>query len=311
MRQADFLALLGQIAHLGAQQRKTLLRLLSGAGEAREATDLVEGRRAEKPACPHCGCERLYPWGQSNGPRRWRRKNKDCRKTFNALTGTPLARLRKRELWIEHGRALADGVSLRKVAARTGVNVKTAFRWRHRFLKAPKDARASVLTGIVEADETYFLKSAKGSRKLVGRRARKRGGKARKPGLSDEHTPVLIARDRHGATLSGVMFDRGEASLKPHLAPVLAKDALLVSDGAKAYGALARTLGIGHMGLNIGAGELVRDGVITSSTSTPTRAGSRSGCAGSRASPRKTSPPTSAGGARSKRWPTPSPHSTF
>lgn len=261
MDQAEFLDLLGRIARLNEAQRKRLSRLISGADEAREATDLVEGRQAEMPSCPHCGCERLNAWGQSNGLRRWRCKNKDCRKTFNALTGTPLARLRKRELWIEHGRALSDGISLRKVAARAGVNLKTAFRWRHRFLKATKAVQPSKLTGIVEADETYFLKSAKGSRKLVGRRPRKRGGKANKPGLSDEHVPVLIARDRHGATLSGVMFDRGEASLKSHLEPVLATDALLVTDGAKAYGALARTLDIGHVGLNISLGEVVRNGV--------------------------------------------------
>ena len=42
---------------------------------------------------------------------------------------------------------------------------------------------------------------------------------------------------------------------------VLAKDCLLVSDGAKAYGALARTLDIGHVGLNTSAGIYVRDGI--------------------------------------------------
>lgn len=271
MRRADFLDLLSQVARLSASQRETLQNHLARSDEAREAVDLVEDRRvesspverqsAEKPSCPHCGCERLYAWGQSNGLRRWKCKNKDCHRTFNALTGTPLAGLRKRELWIEHGRALAAGISLRKVAARMGIHLKTAFRWRHRFLKAPKAVQPSRLTGLVEADETYFLKSAKGSRQLVGRRARKRGGRASKPGLSDEHTPVLIARDRHGATVSGVMLDRSEASLKFHLVPVLAKDALLISDGAKAYGALARTLGIGHVGLNISVGERVRDGV--------------------------------------------------
>jgi len=261
MEQADFLALLGQVARLDRGQRAVLLKVLTDADEAHEATDLVEGRQGERPACPHCGCERLYAWGQSNGLKRWKCKNKDCRRTFNALTRTPLARLRKRELWLAHGRALGDGISLRKVAVRCGVNLKTAFRWRHRFLKAPRDVQPATLTGIVEADETYFLKSAKGSRQLVGRRPRKRGGKAKKPGLSDEHVPVLIARDRHSATLSGVMFDRSEDSLTPHLKPVLAKDALLVSDGAKAYGALARTLKLGHVGLNISAGEIVKDGI--------------------------------------------------
>jgi transposase-like protein len=261
MQHAEFLALFSQVARLDDLQRKALLKVLSGAADGREAIDLVEAGQAEKPACPHCGCQRLYVWGRSNGLRRWKCKDKECRRTFNALTGTPLARLRKRELWLEQTQALADGISLRKVAARCGVNLKTAFRWRHRFLKAPKDVQPSALAGIVEADETYFLKSAKGSRKLVGRLPRKRGGKAKKTGLSDEHVPVLIARDRHGATLSGVMFDRSEASLKPHLEPVVAKDALLVSDGAKAYGALARTLKLGHVGLNISAGELVKDGI--------------------------------------------------
>jgi hypothetical protein len=150
------------------------------------------------------------------------------------LTGTPLEGLRKRELWLEHGRALVDGVSLRKVAARCGVALSTSFRWRHRHLKAATAVQPLALQGIVEADETYFLVSAKGSRKLLGRPARTRGGKAREPGPTDQHATVLIARDRHGAKLAGVLFDRSEASLKPHLAPVLANDCLLVLDGAKA-----------------------------------------------------------------------------
>ena len=133
-------------------------------------------------------------------------------------------------------------------------------RARHRHLKAPKAVQPASLAGIVEADETYFLVSAKGSRKLVGRAARTRGGTASKPGLSDQHTAVLMARDRHGATLGNVLL-RSEASLKPHLGPVLARDCLLVSDGAKAYGALARSLEIGQVGLNTSAGAYVKDGI--------------------------------------------------
>src|SRR3954452_3837131 len=47
-------------------------------------------------------------------------------------------------------------------AERCGVAVSTAFRWRHRFLTAP--AASPILTGIVEADETFVLFSYKGSR---------------------------------------------------------------------------------------------------------------------------------------------------
>lgn len=48
------------------------------------------------------------------------------------------------------------------------------------------------------------LKSRKGERGLP-RKARKRGGKTKKPGLSDEQTPILIARDRHGDQLDAVL----------------------------------------------------------------------------------------------------------
>jgi transposase-like protein len=265
MRASEFQKLLGELSKLDAGQRKAAIRLLSGVDEGRQAIEIVEAGRSSGRGCPHCGHEHVQPWGESNDLHRWRCKG--CRRTFNALTGTPLAGLRKRELWLEHGRALVDGVSLRKVAARCHVALSTAFRWRHRHLKAPKAVQPAVLQGIVEADETYFLVSAKGSRKLVGRAARTRGGTASTPGLSDQHTAVLIARDRHGATLANVLFDRSEASLKPHLGAVLAKDCLLVSDGAKAYGALARSLDIGHVGhvghvgLNASAGEYVKDGI--------------------------------------------------
>ena len=78
-------------------------------------------------------------------------------------------------------------------AARCDVAVSTAFRWRHRFLAAAR-SDSEVLKGIVEADETYVLESRKGARGL-GRKARRRGGKAKKRGLSREQVPVLMAAD--------------------------------------------------------------------------------------------------------------------
>ena len=82
-------------------------------------------------------------------------------------------------------------------------DVATAFRWRHRFLAAAR-SDPEVLKGIVEADETYVLESRKGARGL-GRKARRRGGKAKKRGLSREQVPVLMAADRSGTTVSAVL----------------------------------------------------------------------------------------------------------
>jgi transposase-like protein len=212
----------------------------------------IDAQFAAAPVCPHCQGTVLGKWGSANGLRRYRCK--PCDVTFNSLTGTPLAQLHKRELWLGHGQALLDGISLRKVAARLGVDLTTAFRWRHRFLEAPKDVRPARLEGTVEADETYFLYSEKGSRKL-DRPARKRGGKAKKRGLSDEQVPVLIARDRNNATTDRILDDRSAQSIKSALGPVIDKSAILVSDGAQAYRAFANEANIVHVALNLSEGE--------------------------------------------------------
>jgi transposase-like protein len=212
----------------------------------------IEARFAAAPRCPHCQSTTVTKWGSANRMRRYRCNA--CKATFNALTGTPLAQLHKRELWIGHAQALVDGISLRKVAARLNIDLTTAFRWRHRFLKAPKALKPKVLDGTVEADETYFLHSEKGSRKLK-RPARKRGGKASKRGLSDEQVPVLIARDRNKVTTDQILDDRSARSISAVLKPVVARSAVLVSDGAQAYRTFANQAGIPHVALNLSAGE--------------------------------------------------------
>lgn len=59
--------------------------------------------------------------------------------------------------------------------------------------------------GIVEMDETYFLYSEKGKRKVEGRKARKRGGASSQRGISKEQVYVLVARDRQKLTPANVL----------------------------------------------------------------------------------------------------------
>ena len=64
--------------------------------EARSgATAVVEGRFAAEVSCPHCCGQRIHRHGQANGLQRYRCR--ECRRTFNALSGTPLSGLHKRE----------------------------------------------------------------------------------------------------------------------------------------------------------------------------------------------------------------------
>ena len=261
MQAKDFQALVEQLGGLTPEQREALIEAVKCKAPANEAIRLIETRFAAAPRCGHCQSDTVTTWAKASKVNPLvRYKCKACGKTFNALTGTPLAHLHRRDAWLKYAQALADGVSLRKAAKRCRIALDTSFRWRHRFLKMPQDAKASTMSGIVEADETYFLKSEKGGRRVTGRHPRKRGGKATKSGLSDEHTPVLIARDRTGATTDAVLPKVDTANVTAHLAPVVAKDTLLISDGEKSYGAFAAGHGILHVWIVASKGEHVWQG---------------------------------------------------
>jgi transposase-like protein len=265
MREADFEALLGLVVRLSGEQRAALGRALASASGEPEAVRLIEAAFAAAPRCPHCGATGLQRWGRAGGLRRYRCAT--CRKTFNALAGTSLARLRKKERWLRYGEALAAGMSLTEAAAHCGVHLTTSFRRRHRFLRAPAAAR-EVLGGVVEADETFFRRSHKGSRRWrrgdapPGRGPRRRGERASKRGLSAEQVPALIARDRAGHTVDAVLPDLGAEAVEAALASVVAGDAVLCSDGAKAYAAFAAGHGPHHEPVNLAAGIRVRDGAF-------------------------------------------------
>jgi hypothetical protein len=154
-----------------------------------------------------------------------------------------MAYLRKKDKWDAHARAMIESKSRAKTAELCGVHPTTAFRWRHRFLRAPASDKPRALRGIVEADETFVLQSLKG-RWSPCRAPRKRGGKARYPGLHQDTVPVLVARDRSGATLDAVLPQVDGASIAAALAGLVRPDNHLIGDGGPAIAAFARKAGI-------------------------------------------------------------------
>lgn len=194
--------------------------------------------RVASLGCPHCGGDAIRRWGEANGKPRYRCTS--CRKTFNALTGTPLAGLRRMDRWNDQARALISGETVAKASVRCDVAYTTAFRWRHRFLASLDLDKPQHLSGIVEADETFVLESFKGRRSDLPRAARKRGGKAAKRGLSVEQIPVMVARDRSGATVDAVLARLDTASITKVLGSVITRPAELCCDGGSAITAFAR-----------------------------------------------------------------------
>jgi transposase-like protein len=166
---------------LNKPQRAVVLREM-GLAEVPDRTERPAGAvpdQAKRPkpergavanlVCPQCGGNDIRRWGKVSGKPRYRCLN--CGKTFNALTGTPLARLRYRDRWQDQVQALVNGDTLAKAAERCGVNQSTAFRWRRRFLEALNRDKPASLSGIVEADETFILESFEAKRSAKGRRS--------------------------------------------------------------------------------------------------------------------------------------------
>jgi len=271
MHASDFRKWLDGMARLTPGQRRRALVVLSEKAGG-EGVDMANGvgveggtvsqPAAEKPAtsperpgrsdalkavglagveiegCPHCESGEIVAWGRAKALPRYRCKR--CGRTFNAVTGTPMARLRKNARWLDHAKAMLEATSLAKAAQRCEVHYTTAFRWRHRFLASPALDKPKTLTGIVEADETFVLESFKGRRSALRRPARKRGGKAKHPGLHFENIPILVARDRLGATFDAVLPQVDGASIKAAMGGVVTPANQLVCDGGRAIIAFAK-----------------------------------------------------------------------
>lgn len=237
---------------LSARQRKTLAAHLAAMDKAPEAIAVIERHQQGTPLCPHCGQTHIVRNGHSDGLQRYLCRG--CGTTFNALTGTPLAHLHLRAKWLQQAQALRDGLSLSQVQQRLGVARTTALRWRHRFLAAPKAIRAQRLTGVAEVDQTYFRRSAKGERQGLLRKARKRGGQASQRRRSHELVPVLVARDRAGQTADFILEVDDSEHASDKLKPLMAKDAIVCTEGDATMCATARKLGIEHHAVNVSAG---------------------------------------------------------
>ena len=254
MDAAEMKRWLASVARLTPAQKAGLLKALSARDDEAEVEQLVESRFADLPACPHCAGTRIVRNGSASGLQRC--KCRACQRTFNALTNTPLARLRLKSKWLQQEDVLAQGLIVRIASLELGVARSTAFRWRHRFLQLAQPVKAPALAGVVEADETFFLRSSKGQR--PGRLPRKRGGRASRKDRGEDLIPVLVARDRSGATADFLLEAVSKVCIGAALKPRVKANAILCTDGSASMAATARELGLHHEAVNLSADERVR-----------------------------------------------------
>ncbi|MBJ8107023.1 MULTISPECIES: IS1595 family transposase [Bacillus cereus group] len=223
--------------------------------------DIREARFHSGLACVHCGGLAV----KRNGKYRLRQRYlcRDCGKSFNEMTGSPMAGTHHPHKWLDYFKMMVEGYTLPKIARELDIHISTAFYWRHKILNAIRSLGNGILKGIVESDETFILESHKGKKNIGFRKPRKRGGVAGKRGISKEQICVVVAYDRDGGILSQMA---GKGRITAHelngvLGSNIDTSALLCTDSATNYKTFAKMKGLQHEAINVRKGTYVRKGI--------------------------------------------------
>lgn len=237
----ELLEIVEDVTPTQSERLREVLKPGDGEASGLEAIEL-----AKAPACAHCQSEKLVRNGRRSGLQRW--LCRDCGKTSNATSGTPLSRLRDKERFAAYAECMRQGMTIRATARELGMSLDKAFRWRHRFLENAVDHQPHKVSGLLEVDETYFRRSQKGSRQI--QRAPRRRGGGRRGGSrgrdSDEWVPVLVGRVRGQPFTTDRVLERVTTEeVTDALSPVVKDtDTVVCTDGHAAYERVGDKLGV-------------------------------------------------------------------
>jgi transposase-like protein len=208
----------------------------------------------DTPACRHCGSlavSRIR--GKSARPGLLQCNERLCGKQFTVTVGTVFQDthlpLTKWFLAIYLIAESSKGISANSLSKWLGTTYRTAWHLGHRIRRL-MGAERTLLTGIVELDETY-----------VGGKPR-RGDPPAKRGRGTKKFPVFVAVARGGEVRATTMDDLKFDSMKPHLDAWVAGDAKLMTDEFKAYDKLGK-FWKWHFRVTHSTGEFERDGAHT------------------------------------------------
>ena len=223
-------------------------------------TTIRETRFSGGLGCVHCGSVKVKRNGKYRGRQRY--FCRDCSKSFNDLTNTPISGSRYLGKWAKYFRLMIEGYSLPKIAEELKIHISTCFYWRHKILFALRSLGFQGLKGIVESDETFFKESFKG-RKVEGRDPKKRGGRDPKRGISNLKIAVVVAQDRNGQVVvrkagrGRVRAEEIDAVIGEYIDP----SALLCTDTATNYKKFALVKGLKHETINVSKEGYVKKGI--------------------------------------------------
>lgn len=134
--------------------------------ERKQTVSKISEYEKENILCPHCHSSKIIKNGHRKQDHVQMYECKDCKKGFNALTGTVFKNshltYEQLEIFVQ---CFIDKISLRKTAQRMHVDKNTVHFLRLKLLEALKDIRNNTkLTGQIEGDEVYKSINLKGTK---------------------------------------------------------------------------------------------------------------------------------------------------
>ena len=249
---------------LNPREQSRLLKELQGLSKFSNKPNHDLSRRKllnnKQGNCPHCGYTKYVKYGIDKGSQRY--KCKSCKRNFTEYTGTWLARLQRKDKVDAYVDLMLQEKSLDKIKDELSINKKTAFDWRHKILSSLEETDKNSFTGITESDETFILFSEKGKRNL-SRKGKKRGSKAKKKGVNNEHVAVIVTADRAGeqelsvATLGRIK----KMDIENSIGKRISGQTILCSDSHVSYKGFAIDNAIEHHAIRADLKQCVKDGV--------------------------------------------------
>jgi len=226
-----------------------------------QCREFLEGQRwPDGPICPKCGVAEPYTLTRKSASKNSVRslyKCRKCRKQFTATVGTifedshiPLSK------WFAAIYLMTSskkGVSAHQIHRTLGVTYKSAWFMCHRVREAMREKDGSLLSGVIEADETYVGRKGRrghpvakweqfSERERLDAEARgltlrrKSGPKRGQPHQATEKAVVFGMMERGGRVRTMKIAQPTAAGIKPIMIKNIAvKDSYLMTDGHHAY----------------------------------------------------------------------------
>ena len=135
-------------------------------------------------------------------------------------------------------------VPIKKTATNLDLFIPCLFENQHKFLCALEvllDSENQLFSGTIEIDETFELKSNKGTSN-ISRKARKRGEPSKYRGISHKQVCIVTIIDRNGHEIfkMGGLGKPTSISILKNFCKSLEKKSILYTDGVFCYDKLAQ-----------------------------------------------------------------------